>query len=80
MPTPFAQTPAQQQPQAPSTIQADLAAIMETEKTAVFLIHPTGGSTIALSFSQFNTQNADKLYVYDGTDASAPLPTSDTKQ
>jgi len=51
MPTPFAQTPAQQQPQAPSTIQADLAAIMETEKTAVFLIHPTGGSTIALSFS-----------------------------
>ena len=38
-----------------------------------FLIQPSGGGTITLSFSQFDTQNADQLRIYNGANASAPL-------
>ncbi len=43
-----------------------------------FLIQPTGGGTLTLSFSQLDIQNADLLRIYDGTNASAPLLTTIT--
>ena len=44
------------------------------DERSVWVISPTGATSVTLTFSSFNTENTwDYIYVYNGTDVWAPL-------